>query len=111
MAVGERAGRGAALGGDADRGGCWEGGLDGVSRPGGRGAERVDRRQAGRAGGGKGSSAAADLVAFGSVAAKPRRAGTKVLPATSTYSPEPHHKLLHPQFLCAVGCEAANLLT
>ena len=40
-----------------------------------------------------------------------RAQSTKVLPATSTRSPEPHHKRLHPQVLCAVGCEAANLLT
>src|SRR5262249_332928 len=40
-----------------------------------------------------------------------RAQGTKVSSATSTCSPEPQHKLLHPQFLCAVGCEAANLLT
>src|SRR5262249_54966008 len=77
VAVGERAGRGAALGGDVDRGGRRQGGLDGVSRPGSRRAEGLDRGQAGRAGGGKGRSAAADLVALGSVAAKPRRAERK----------------------------------
>src|SRR5262249_9651845 len=74
MAVRKGAGRGAALGGDADRGGCWEGGLDGVSRPGGRGAEGLDRRQAGRARGGKGRSAAADLVALGGAREKRRHA-------------------------------------
>src|SRR5262245_24092873 len=74
MAHERRAGRRVAPGGDVDRRGGRESELDRLCRPGGAGAEELDRSQAGRAAGGGDRAAAGDLVVAGSAAAKRPRA-------------------------------------